>query len=397
MRHIIMKNFLWISLALAFSACSSSPKQAGMDTELPVLYLTKEYPKVELDIHEIADVEYIPLETTDESIIGKAPYYAISEKYIVSLASIIDKETRFFDRKGKFLFKINRYGQGAEEYTSPFNVSIDFENEECYVYDGYQHKIQVYTFSGKWIRTLKTQEGTAFINMFNYNKQYLIGYNSFHDYRNIKNFPEDKHPYHLIDKKNGEHKPLDIMVEKKVSKTFRKGAGHFESMQGINPIIANNNNILIADFGLDTLYQYKENKLTPIAVQYPPIHSNDEPTIVAPEIYTDSYLFFRPIHMKYVAGDVNKPYWDAPYLMWKRETNEIVEVTEWKDFNFLNKKNVLYAMNGQWNLPNYIHFGYSAEKLCEEYEAGNLKGKLKEIASKLEFDDNLVLVLCKLK
>ena len=245
MRHIIMKNFLWISLALAFSACSSSPKQAGMDTELPVLYLTKEYPKVELDIHEIADVEYIPLETTDESIIGKAPYYAISEKYIVSLASIIDKETRFFDRKGKFLFKINRYGQGAEEYTSPFNVSIDFENEECYVYDGYQHKIQVYTFSGKWIRTLKTQEGTAFINMFNYNKQYLIGYNSFHDYRNIKNFPEDKHPYHLIDKKNGEHKPLDIMIEKKVSKTFRKGAGHFESMQGINPIIANNNNILM--------------------------------------------------------------------------------------------------------------------------------------------------------
>ena len=101
--------------------------------------------------------------------------------------------------------------------------------------------------------------------------------------------------------------------------------------------------------------------------------------------------------MKYVAGDVNKPYWDAPYLMWKRETNEIVEVTEWKDFNFLNKKNVLYAMNGQWNLPNYIHFGYSAEKLCEEYEAGNLKGKLKEIASKLKFDDNLVLVLCKLK
>ena len=49
------------------------------------------------------------------------------------MASIIDKETRFFDRKGKFLFKINRYGQGAEEYTSPFNVSIDFENEECYV------------------------------------------------------------------------------------------------------------------------------------------------------------------------------------------------------------------------------------------------------------------------
>ena len=54
-------------------------------------------------------------------------------------------------------------------------------------------------------------------------------------------------------------------------------------------------------------------------------------------------------------------------------------------------------MNGQWNLPNYIHFGYSAEKLCEEYEAGNLKGKLKEVACKLKFDDNNVVVICKIR
>ena len=101
--------------------------------------------------------------------------------------------------------------------------------------------------------------------------------------------------------------------------------------------------------------------------------------------------------MKYVEGDVNKPYWDAPYLMWKRKTNEIVEVTEWKDTNYPNKRNILYDMNKQWNLTNYIHFQYSAESLCEEYEVGNLKGKLKEVSSKLNFDDNNVIVICKLK
>ena len=101
--------------------------------------------------------------------------------------------------------------------------------------------------------------------------------------------------------------------------------------------------------------------------------------------------------MRYVAGDVNKPYWDAPYLMWKRETNEIVEITKWKDCNYPDKTNIFYQMNGNWNLPNHIHFPYSAEFLCEQYEADNLKGELKEVASKLKFDDNNVIVICKIK
>ena len=397
---MMKNNILSLCLMLALSACTSQPKPQK-DSTLPILDISKEHPEIELDIQEIADVEYIPLETTDESIIGKAPYFAISEKYIVSLASTLDKTTRFFDRKGKYLFKIDRCGQGPEEYVTPYNVSIDFENEECYIYDAYRHKIQVYTFSGKWVRTLKIQEGISYFNMFNYNQQYLIAYNNSHDYINVYNTPEDKQPYHIIDKKSGKHTPIDICVEKKISKTFKKGhdqgGSYIESMLFICPFLANNNDILIADFGLDTLYQYKENQLAPIAVQYPSVHNDDVPTIIAPGIYTDLYLFFKPVLMKYVEGDVNKPYWDAPYLMWKRKTNEIVEVTEWKDTNYPNKRNILYDMNKQWNLTNCIHFQYSAESLCEEYEVGNLKGKLKEVSSKLNFDDNNVIVICKLK
>ena len=33
----------------------------------------------------------------------------------------------------------------------------------------------------------------------------------------------------------------------------------------------------------------------------------------------------------------------------------------------------------------------------EEYETGNLKGELKDIASKLKYDDNDVYIICKLK
>ena len=54
---------------IALSACTSQPKPQK-DSTLPILDISKEYPEIELDIHEIADVEYVPLETTDSSVIG---------------------------------------------------------------------------------------------------------------------------------------------------------------------------------------------------------------------------------------------------------------------------------------------------------------------------------------
>ena len=47
--------------------------------------------------------------------------------------------------------------------------------------------------------------------------------------------------------------------------------------------------------------------------------------------------------------------------------------------------------------PNCLYDFYRTEILIEEYEAGNLKGKLKEVASKLKFDDNSVIAIYKLK
>ena len=62
---------------LALSACTSQPKPQK-DSTLPILDISKEYPEIELDIHEIADVEYVPLETTDSSVIGMG----LKKKYI---------------------------------------------------------------------------------------------------------------------------------------------------------------------------------------------------------------------------------------------------------------------------------------------------------------------------
>lgn len=109
----------------------------------PVIDLSKDYPVEKMDIHEIADVEYISLETTDESILAGG-WESISDDYIV----IKDKDICFFDRKtGKYLWRFNRLGNSGEEYSRPNYLAVDFSSEECYIYT-HPNRINVYTYRG---------------------------------------------------------------------------------------------------------------------------------------------------------------------------------------------------------------------------------------------------------
>ena len=79
MKTPITLTTLCLLLAFNLSSCKQSSRNDFSNSELPVIDLEKEYPVKRIDIHEIADVEYIPLETTDESLIGNAYYNAISD------------------------------------------------------------------------------------------------------------------------------------------------------------------------------------------------------------------------------------------------------------------------------------------------------------------------------
>lgn len=76
------------------------------------------------------DVEYIPLETTDE-FITQGVVMAISDKYILTKNYVNDGYIYIFDRKtGKGIRKINRKGQGGEEYAFIVSAVLDEDNEE---------------------------------------------------------------------------------------------------------------------------------------------------------------------------------------------------------------------------------------------------------------------------
>ena len=68
-----------------------------------------------------------------------------------SLTNFYDDGNIFvYGRNGKAIRKINRKGQGGEEYVSMRSVSLDEENEEIFVNDFHAKKIRVYDLEGNF-------------------------------------------------------------------------------------------------------------------------------------------------------------------------------------------------------------------------------------------------------
>ena len=108
-----MKTSLIIFIVLLFSGCKSQ-KEDTIKAEIPTIDLEKEYPIKRIDIHEIADVEYIPLQTTDSSMLQVDVGISITDNCIM-VSDILQHIVVFFDRKGKYLHTVNRYGRGPGE------------------------------------------------------------------------------------------------------------------------------------------------------------------------------------------------------------------------------------------------------------------------------------------
>lgn len=399
-----MKKLYTITLLLAsmLLSCGGGKEEVQKEGGLPVLDLSKKYPEIKVDIHELGEVEYIPLETTDESVMTVGLKHFISDEYIIiqDLGVI-----QIFNRKGKHITRFDHTGPGPKEYHYIHGCKADFKAKELYIYD--PKKMQVYSFSGEWIRTVgNIPEGIRPEFTYDYNEKYLITHNVFHDYWNFEKLPVDLTPYYLIDKQTGKFIPLPLTIKNRISRVVHKEIKDISENIAqpivekvlIDPMLANGSDILIADFGLDTLYSYKNDRLTPIAVQYPSVHSTNPPVVIAPFFYSDQILIFKPVEMKYDKSYALQPLVDAPLMMWNRKTNDIHRI-ELYDSNNINRtfKTPMTSKGMQFESPNHLLIRYEAEKLCEEYEAGKLKGKLKEVASKLTEEDCHVVAICKLK
>ena len=124
-----------VIILFIMTGCGGGKKDVARDDGIITIDVTASYPKKELLLQNFMDVEYIALETTDE-FINQGNVLDIGEKYVlVGNKSILNGDLFVYDRNGKALRKINRKGQGSEEYTTIYGVILDEDNDEIFIYD----------------------------------------------------------------------------------------------------------------------------------------------------------------------------------------------------------------------------------------------------------------------
>ena len=134
-------------------------KQQETVEALMTLDVKADYPEKEWVVQDFLDVEYIPLETNEE-FITQGSVKAIGKRFVLVTNLLNDGNIFVFDRKtGKAVRKINRKGQGAEEYAFINGIILDEEKDEMFVNSASNKKIFVYDLQGNFKRSFQHAEG----------------------------------------------------------------------------------------------------------------------------------------------------------------------------------------------------------------------------------------------
>ncbi|WP_425884051.1 6-bladed beta-propeller [Parabacteroides sp. ASD2025] len=348
------------------------------------------FPKKELILQDFMDVEYIPLETNEE-FINQGCVDAIGEKYIIVTNYRDDGDIFVYDRSGKAIRKINRKGQGGEEYISCRSVILDEENEELFVNDNYAKKIRVYDLKGNFKRSLnqKSDKNSSYLDMFDYDKENLICYDKF-------NY---EIPFLLVSKQDGSI-TKEIKIPFKEKKLFhivlRQPDGVVIASAGpglYNSIIPFEGNWILLEASSDTIYTLMPDySLHPFIVRTPPVHTMNPESFLILKLVSDRYYFMESVKNVY---DFSKEEgFPRTYFVYDTQEKEFFRYIIYNgDYSY--KKEFYMSMLTPINFKGELWATINAFELCKDYEKGKLKGKLKEVAATLGEDDNRVVMLVK--
>ena len=380
-------NYFLIALFL-ITGCTGGSKQST--SELVVIDVTNSFAKKELKLQDIVDVEYIPLETTDE-FLCPGNLNAIVSNNLIAVNDMRSGSIILFDISGKGLININKRGQGPGEYQAVLDIAFDEEKNEMYVID-MRSQIFIYDLNGKFIRSFKIQEGYGASNIRNFDRERLMCID-----QNTK-----KPLFFFASKQDGAFKEfIGIPREKQVSLNVQLNTGNrevdfFGASIGPNiKCIPYRDNWLLMDFSSDTVFTYShDNKMSPFLVRTPSIHSMNPEVFLIPYMFTDSYYFMESVKKSY---NVETRQFPTTPLMYDCKEKAVFEYTMYND-DYPDKP--FTPSQGQTvrsgnEIVAFVIF--ESFELVEAYKEGKLKGRLKEIASKLNEDDNQVIMLLRHK
>lgn len=384
---------LLISFFFAGNQFVSSQSKTG---DLPVFDFSKNYPQKKLRLHDIADIEYVPLETTDDILLGgQSTLSAVTEKYILVHEPQLGDLFVFDRNTGKLYSHFNHKGQSGMEYTWIKDGTIlDEEKEEIYVCS---HFIQVYSLKGEYKRTLKINLFEGDKKVLNFDDESLLIYDEV-VIEPGREKETKKDPYRLVSKREGSLiSVLGIHFQKRYSNAI---AQHFENSWRPYKFSYPQNmyygsDLIIADISSDTIFQLSSGKeRMPLLTRKPSIHTSDPLNIWTTLLTTDKFMLFGTFLL-----DFNSTGGRIPTFIYEYETNEISKVSI-LDTEYDTRP----GSQGRWSPDGCTAIAKNrsadlieASSVLDAYKGKRLRGNGEQIAKRLKEDDNPVVRIIKFK
>ena len=135
--------------------CLLSSANLILSQDLPVLNLSNalDNPTIISVSDFIESIEYIPLETTSESLVGNNPKIIVTDDYIITRTY---RKCLVFSRdNGEFITELGHYGRDPGGYKT--NLGLFNELSSIYYFRGWNHDLIKYSLSGEFLGSIKIE------------------------------------------------------------------------------------------------------------------------------------------------------------------------------------------------------------------------------------------------
>ena len=164
MKHILLPIVL---SGLFVISCGRKDNTIAENKDIKTIKIDVDGCEKDMDISDMFDTSFfriIPLETTPESLIGGEVcqvFYRNGRLYVVEKMA---KGLFVFDDNGRFLSKIQSYGQGPEEYIEITAVSIT--DDRIIVFDQFSRKVLIYDLDCNYISQFSVNRNLPALDIF---------------------------------------------------------------------------------------------------------------------------------------------------------------------------------------------------------------------------------------
>lgn len=384
-------------MSLLLASCAD---KSADSTDLPHIDWSASIDRHTIDINDYADIEYIPLETTDESVFSFGLSFGINDSLIVA-SDIMAHRFLFFDRQGHFIRSVDRFGNGPGEYPFMSYALIDINQNEIYAING-RKNIFTYDLDGNLKRSAVPADKLWLTSSTdNYDDDHFITWDS--DGVQIEPLADNEKPYryHLINKKTGEKTNLPLAVSHPLggSQTFHLGGNQAQAVTlGLEPMVRSHNGFIISDLATDTLYEYAAGALTPIAV-----FDNIDRQRAIPDRVSVKFASGRYIALEYTrilsvtANHIEVDEEVSGYYLFDRQTGQIHKFDMRHPYLAEGTPDGSLTYRPTTGPENTFCYTIPSERLFDNHEEGRLRPEVESIVNRLDDEANPILAIVRFK